>query len=247
MSLRPTQLAAKRAFDVTLATMSLIVLSPFLAVIAVLIKATSRGPVLYRDVRAGRDGRPFEMMKFRTMIDGASQLGLGRMVAKDDWRITRVGRFLRRTTLDEVPQLLNVLKGEMSIVGPRAATPDQMTRCSDRHRRRLEVRPGMAGWAWIHGRNNISWSERMELDLWYVDNWSFSLDLKIVARSFVFLLRGDGIYGPDGVTTDVMPMPAEGAARTIDLERETAPAGSGTIDLTEEEWAPTETGARNAS
>ena len=220
MSLRPGQRLTKRAFDVVLATVALVVLSPVLLAIAAAIKLTSPGSILYKDVRAGKDGRPFEMLKFRTMIDGAARLGLGRMVAEDDWRITSVGRLLRRATLDEVPQLVNVLRGEMSIVGPRAATPEQMGRCSESHRRRLEVRPGMAGWAWIHGRNNIPWSDRMELDVWYVDNWSFWLDLRIVARSAILLVKGDGIYGPEGVTTDVeAAMPA-----LIDLERDEDPS-----------------------
>ncbi len=201
------QRSLKRSFDLVVAFLALIVLSPLLLVAAVLVKATSHGPVLYRDIRSGKDGHPFEMLKFRTMIAGASSLGLGRMVAQDDWRITRVGKVLRRTTFDEVPQLLNVIKGEMSIVGPRAATPEQMARCSRTQCRRLEVRPGMAGWAWIHGRNNIPWSDRMQLDVWYVDNWSFVLDLKILVRSIVFLVKGDGIYGPEGVTTDVVAVP----------------------------------------
>ncbi|HEX2295982.1 MAG TPA: sugar transferase [Actinomycetota bacterium] len=223
----PAQRALKRSFDVVVSVLALLVLSPALLTIAVLIKATSRGPVLYKDTRAGRDGRPFEMLKFRTMVDGASKLGLGRVVAQDDWRITRIGKLLRRTTLDEVPQLVNVIKGEMSIVGPRAATPDQMERCTALQRRRLEVRPGMAGWAWIHGRNNIPWTSRIELDLWYVDNWSFALDLRILARSVVLLVKGDGIYGPDGVTTDV-----DAALTTeIDVRADPEPA---VVDLHDE-------------
>lgn len=242
MTLRPRQRALKRSFDVVVATAALIVLSPFLGAIAVAIKATSRGPVLYKDVRAGKGGRPFSMLKFRTMIDGASQLGLGRMVAQDDWRITKVGRFLRRTTLDEVPQLLNVIRGDMSIVGPRAATPEQMARCSETQRRRLEVRPGMAGWAWIHGRNNIPWNDRIDHDVWYVDNWSFALDLRILARSVVLLVKGEGIYGPDGVTTDVAP--ATGAPPSIDLDGGVLPVEPITIDLRDAELsgAPADAG-----
>jgi lipopolysaccharide/colanic/teichoic acid biosynthesis glycosyltransferase len=205
----------KRGFDVLLSLSVLIVLSPFVLLMALAVRLTSRGPVLFKDMRVGRDGRVFPMYKFRTMVDGAADLGLGREVAQDDWRITKVGRFLRTWTFDEIPQLFNVVMGDMSIVGPRAATPDQMARCNDFQRRRLEVRPGMAGWAWIHGRNTLPWSERIELDVWYVDNWTFWLDMRILAKAFLVVFKRSGVYGPDGVTTDLV-VTAEAPA-VIDL------------------------------
>lgn len=220
----------KRGFDVIVASVALIILSPAIALIAILIRATSKGPLFFRDARAGKDGVEFEMLKFRTMVDGAAELGMGRVVARDDWRITPVGGFLRRWTLDEIPQLFNVLAGDMSIVGPRAATPDQMARCTPGQCRRLEVRPGMAGWAWIHGRNDLPWSERIELDVFYVDNWTFWMDLRILAKAAVMVLRRSGIYGPDGVTTDIVAAGSAGATGVI-VAAEPAPA---LIDLTEE-------------
>jgi lipopolysaccharide/colanic/teichoic acid biosynthesis glycosyltransferase len=220
----------KRAFDVLVSLSVLIVLSPAILAIALAVRLTSKGPVFFRDRRAGKDGAPFDMLKFRTMVDGASELGLGRVVAQDDWRITKVGQFLRRWTLDEIPQLFNVVMGDMSIVGPRAATPTQMERCTERQRRRLEVRPGMAGWAWIHGRNSLPWSERIELDVWYVDNWSFWLDMRILAKAFLVVFKRSGVYGPDGITTDLVVTTPEAEARTVidlrDPAEEPVTAGS---------------------
>jgi lipopolysaccharide/colanic/teichoic acid biosynthesis glycosyltransferase len=215
--------ALKRGFDVLISLGALVVLSPVILVSALLIRVTSKGPLFFRDRRAGKDGREFDMLKFRTMVDGAAELGMGRVVAKDDWRITKVGGFLRRWTLDEIPQILNVLAGDMSVVGPRAGTPDQMARCTAEQRRRLEVRPGMAGWAWIHGRNTLPWAERIELDVWYVDNWTFWLDMKILAKAFKLVLKKTGIYGPDGVTTDIA-VSADPPPAVIDL---TEPAEEG--------------------
>jgi lipopolysaccharide/colanic/teichoic acid biosynthesis glycosyltransferase len=206
----------KRAFDVLISLSVLIALSPLVLAMALAVKLTSRGPVFFKDLRAGKDGRVFPMLKFRTMVDGAVELGMGRVVAQDDWRITKVGGFLRRWTFDEIPQVLNVLAGDMSVVGPRAATPDQMARCTPEQRRRLEVRPGMAGWAWIHGRNTLPWAKRIELDVWYVDNWTFWLDMKILAKAFAIVLKKTGIYGPDGVTTDIA-VSADPAPSVIDL------------------------------
>jgi lipopolysaccharide/colanic/teichoic acid biosynthesis glycosyltransferase len=200
----------KRALDIIISVVALVLLAPLLPLLAVLIRLDSEGGVFFVDQRAGKDGRPFGMIKFRTMVDGAANLGMGRAVAQDDWRITRVGRFLRRWTLDEIPQLVNVLRGDMSIVGPRPATPDQMARCTRRQQRRLEVKPGMAGWAWIHGRNRIPWSERIELDIWYVDNWSLDLDLLILAKAFWQLFTRQGVYGSDGVAHDIEWTPEEG-------------------------------------
>ena len=212
---------AKRAFDLVASGAALALLSPVLLFIAIGIKVTSKGPVLFRDRRAGHKGRPFDMLKFRTMVDGAVNLGAGRVVAQDDWRITPIGKFLRRWTLDEVPQLINVLKGDMSIVGPRAATPEQMARCTLGQSRRLEAKPGMAGWAWIHGRNSIPWRQRIELDVWYVDNRTFLLDLKIFAKAFLKLGKGTDIYGPDGVTRDIEVVVSHEVSREVDLREST--------------------------
>ena len=196
-------LALKRAFDLLVATTTLTLLSPFIGLAAIAIKLDDRGPVFYIQTRVGRDGKLFRCVKFRTMVVGAENEGLGLEVAQDDERITRVGRLLRNWTLDEIPQLFNVLKGDMSIVGPRPTVPEQVARYTARDRRRLEVKPGMAGWAWIHGRNSIPWRKRIDLDIWYVDNWSPSLDVRILLRSFAMLLRREGVYGADGVARDL--------------------------------------------
>ena len=186
-----------------LSSIALTLLSPLFGLIALAIKLDDRGPVFYMQDRVGKDAKIFRCYKFRTMVVGAENKGLGLEVARDDPRITRVGRFLRHWTLDEIPQLFNVLKGDISIVGPRPGLPHQADRYTPRQRRRLEVKPGMAGWAWIHGRNLLSWSERIELDIWYVDHWSLWLDFYILARAFVQLFRREGLYGVDGIAHDL--------------------------------------------
>jgi len=196
------QLVLKRVFDVLASAISLVLLSPLIALIASAIKLDDGGPVFFVQERAGEDGKPFRCVKFRTMVVGAEKTGLGLEVAKDDERITRVGRFLRHWTLDELPQFFNVLKGEMSIVGPRPTVMSQVVRYAPQQHRRLNVKPGMTGWAWIHGRNRLSWSERIELDVWYVDHWSFWIDLYILVKAFLLLLRREGVYGEDGVVRD---------------------------------------------
>ena len=195
--------AMKRTFDVFVACAFLLVLSPVIGVIALAIKLNDGGPVIYTQERIGLKGQPFPCHKFRTMIVGAASTGLGHEVAQDDERITAVGKVLRQWTLDEIPQLLNVLRGEMSVVGPRPAIQEQVDRYDEHQRRRLEVRPGLAGWAWIQGRNSLPWSERIELDVWYVENWSFGLDVRILARAFLTLVKRDGVYGVDGVVRDL--------------------------------------------
>ena len=192
----------KRTFDIIVSLGILVLLAPLLLLIALLIRLDSAGPIFYTDQRVGKNGKTFKLYKFRSMIVGADKIGLGRAVAQDDPRITRVGRFLRSYALDELPQLINVLKGDMSIVGPRPGIPAQAQRYDTFQRRRLEVRPGMTGWAWIRGRNNLPWEERIKLDVWYVDHWSFWLDLYILVRSPLMLLRREGVYGKDGVTPD---------------------------------------------
>ncbi|MGD2218020.1 MAG: sugar transferase [Gemmatimonadales bacterium] len=193
----------KRGLDITLGVLGLVVLAVPFMLIALAIKCDSRGPVFFRHTRVGRDGERFVPLKFRTMVEGAIGQGLGTTVSEDDTRLTRVGAFLRRWALDELPQLWNVLRGEMSLVGPRPTFAYQVERYDEFQRRRLEVRPGITGWAQINGRNAISWSERIELDLWYVDHATLWLDVTILLRTLwlAFVVRGD-IYGPAGVNQD---------------------------------------------
>jgi lipopolysaccharide/colanic/teichoic acid biosynthesis glycosyltransferase len=182
--------AVNRAVDVALAGVGLAAASPALAVAAAAIKLDDRGPVFYRQRRVGQDGREFELLKLRTMVVGAEQQGAGYAVNEGDPRITRAGRLLRRLSIDEVPQLWNVVRGDMSIVGPRPTLAYQVARYTPRQRRRLEVKPGITGWAQIHGRARLPWEERIELDVWYVEHRSPWLDLKILARTPRALFAG---------------------------------------------------------
>ncbi len=185
-----------RPLDLLIAALALAVLSPFLLVAAIAIKLGSRGPTFYRQLRVGRDGSEFEMLKLRTMVQGSDPVGVGTIVARDDPRVTATGRFLRRTSLDEVPNLINVLRGEMAIVGPRPTIPAQVDDYTPRQRRRHEVLPGITGWAQVQGRAGIPWEERIELDVWYVDHRSLALDLRILARTVWLVLSGQGL-APD--------------------------------------------------
>ena len=184
-----------RAANVLIAAVGLVVLSPVVLIAALAIKLDSRGPVIYRQRRAGRDGRPFELLKLRTMHGGADPVGVGTPVLEGDPRVTRVGAVLRRFSLDEVPNLLNVLRGELAIVGPRPTLEAQVELYTPRQRRRLEVEPGITGWAQVNGRAGIPWDERIELDVWYVDNRSAWLDLRILGRTIRRLVTGHGLYG----------------------------------------------------
>jgi lipopolysaccharide/colanic/teichoic acid biosynthesis glycosyltransferase len=179
-----------RALDVAGSALGLALASPVLAVAAVAIKLEDGGPVLYRQTRVGRDGQDFDLLKVRTMVVGAETKGPGFAVNKGDVRITQVGRFLRATSLDELPQLWNVLRGEMSLIGPRPTLRYQVERYTDRQRRRLEVRPGLTGWAQIHGRASLPWEDRIELDVWYVEHRSPQVDLKILLRTPLALFGG---------------------------------------------------------
>jgi lipopolysaccharide/colanic/teichoic acid biosynthesis glycosyltransferase len=179
-----------RAFDVAIAGTGLVIASPLLAVAAIAVKLEDRGPVLYRQTRVGKAGVDFELLKLRTMVIGAETMGAGYAVNKGDPRITRVGRVLRRLSLDELPQLWNVVRGEMSIVGPRPTLRYQVDRYDERQHHRLDVEPGITGWAQIHGRAKLSWAERIELDLWYVEHRSARLDLKIILRTPLALFGG---------------------------------------------------------
>jgi lipopolysaccharide/colanic/teichoic acid biosynthesis glycosyltransferase len=184
----------KRAFDVLVATAALIVTSPILGAAALAIRLESHGSPIYRQRRVGRHGEPFEMLKLRTMVSGAEHVGAGMAVNYGDPRITRVGALLRRFSLDELPNLVNVLRGEMSIVGPRPTIQAQVDQYTDRQRRRLEVKPGITGWAQVNGRASLPWNERIELDIWYVDNRSLRLDARILALTVRMLVTGHGLY-----------------------------------------------------
>jgi lipopolysaccharide/colanic/teichoic acid biosynthesis glycosyltransferase len=172
-----------RAVDVAVAGTGLVLASPLLALAALAIKLEDRGPVLYRQTRVGKDGVDFELLKLRTMVVGAETLGAGYAVDRGDSRITRVGALLRRISFDELPQLWNVVRGEMSLIGPRPTLRYQVDQYDERQRHRLEVKPGITGWAQIHGRAKLSWAERIELDLWYVEHRSALVDTKIVLRT----------------------------------------------------------------
>ncbi len=193
-------LILKRVFDILASGIALIVLLPIFAVIGIFIKLDSKGPVFFIQERAGKDGKVFRAYKLRTMIDKAVKIG-GKKISESDSRITRVGKHLR-WGIDELPQLINVFKGDMSLVGPRPTLLEQVNRYSKEHRRRLEVKPGITGWALINGRNILSWPKKIELDIWYVDHWSLWLDLKILFKTiWVVLFTREGVYGKDGVNT----------------------------------------------
>ena len=172
-----------RALDVAIAGAGLVVASPFLALSALAVKLEDGGPVLYRQTRVGKDGSDFELLKLRTMVVDAEHMGAGLAVNEGDSRITRSGRVLRKLSLDELPQLWNVVRGDMSLVGPRPTLRYQVDRYDERQLHRLDVLPGITGWAQIHGRTKLPWSERIELDLWYVQHRSWPVDLKILLRT----------------------------------------------------------------
>jgi lipopolysaccharide/colanic/teichoic acid biosynthesis glycosyltransferase len=185
-----------RVIDVVIASVALILCAPLLAIAAIAIRLGASGPVIYRQRRVGKDGQLFELLKLRTMVQGSDPVGVGTVVTRDDPRVTRVGRLLRRFSLDEIPNLVNVLRGEMSIVGPRPTIAAQVADYTPRQRRRLEVKPGLTGWAQVRGRAGIPWEERIELDVWYVDHRSLLLDLRILGRTIVLLLTAQGL-SPD--------------------------------------------------
>src|ERR1044072_3309454 len=185
-----------RVFDIFISLIALVVLSPLLLIAAIAIKLGSRGPVLYRQRRVGLAGREFEMLKLRTMVLGSDPIGVGKVVERDDPRVTGAGRLLRRTSLDEIPNLVNVLRGEMAIVAPRPTIPAQVKDYTPRQKRRHEVRPGITGWAQVQGRAGIPWEERIEVDVEYVDRRSATLDLRILLKTIWLLITGHGL-APD--------------------------------------------------
>jgi lipopolysaccharide/colanic/teichoic acid biosynthesis glycosyltransferase len=188
-------LTVPRIADIVIACLALVVASPLLLAAAIAIKLDSRGPVIYRSRRVGRDGVEFDLLKLRTMRPGSDPVGVGTPVYADDPRVTRVGAVLRRFSLDELPNLFNVLRGEVAIVGPRPTLKAQVDAYTPHQRRRLEVRPGLTGWAQVNGRAGIPWAERIELDVWYVDHRSLAVDLRILAKTVRLLATGHGLYG----------------------------------------------------
>jgi lipopolysaccharide/colanic/teichoic acid biosynthesis glycosyltransferase len=184
----------RRAFDVLVAGSALAVTSPVLLVAIIAVRLESHGHPIYRQRRIGRDGRPFDVLKLRTMVQGAEGMGAGMAVNEGDPRITRVGAILRRYSIDELPNLVNVLRGEMSIIGPRPTIPVQVEQYTERQRGRLALKPGITGWAQVNGRASLPWSERIELDLWYIEHRSWRLDLQILAKTLRVLFQGAGLY-----------------------------------------------------
>jgi lipopolysaccharide/colanic/teichoic acid biosynthesis glycosyltransferase len=184
----------RRIFDVLVSAAVLAVTSPIVALAILAIRLESKGHPIYRQHRVGKDGAPFDVLKLRTMVSGAEKMGAGLAVDDGDSRITRVGALLRRTSIDELPNLVNVLKGEMSIIGPRPTVPVQVVQYTDRQRGRLALKPGITGWAQVNGRASLPWPQRIELDLFYVEHATIALDLKILWLTARMLVTGHGLY-----------------------------------------------------
>jgi lipopolysaccharide/colanic/teichoic acid biosynthesis glycosyltransferase len=184
----------RRVFDVLVSGSVLLVTSPVVALAMLAIRLESPGHPIYRQRRIGKDGAAFDVLKLRTMVSGAEKMGAGLAVDDGDSRITRVGALLRRTSIDELPNLVNVLRGEMSIIGPRPTVPVQVAQYTDRQRGRLALKPGITGWAQVNGRASLPWPERIELDLWYVEHASLRLDLRILWLTVRMLVTGHGLY-----------------------------------------------------
>jgi len=194
------RLIAKRIMDVIISFVGLLLLFPFFLIICILIKIDSNGSIFFKQERIGKDGKPFYPFKFRTMIEGAVNKGLGITVSENDGRITKIGNFLRKYGIDEFPQLINVLNGEMSLVGPRPTLRYQVEKYNNFEKKRLLMKPGLAGWALVHGRNSLKWEERLKYDVWYVENWSLLLDIKIIFKTiYLIFIKQEGVYGKDGV------------------------------------------------
>jgi lipopolysaccharide/colanic/teichoic acid biosynthesis glycosyltransferase len=202
---RHTQLAIKRGFDLVAAAAALTALAPVMAAVAISIRVDDRGPIFFKQQRVGEDGKHFACYKFRSMVVNAERLGRGLELERDDPRITRVGRVIRDWRLDELPQLLNVLKGDMSVIGPRPTVPSQVARYTPRQMRRLEMKPGLAGWSTVHGANALPWDQRIELDLWYIDHWSLWLDVVTMWKALRVIAKREGLYDRDGQVRDFQP------------------------------------------
>jgi lipopolysaccharide/colanic/teichoic acid biosynthesis glycosyltransferase len=184
----------RRAFDIVVAGIALAFFSPVLLAAMIAIRLESHGSPIYRQRRVGLDGEEFDVLKLRTMVTGAEHIGAGMAIDEGDTRITRVGGFLRRTSLDEIPNLINVLKGDMAVIGPRPTIPVQVAQYTERQRGRLSVKPGLTGWAQVNGRAALPWPERIELDLWYIEHRSWRLDFQILMRTARMVLSGHGLY-----------------------------------------------------
>jgi lipopolysaccharide/colanic/teichoic acid biosynthesis glycosyltransferase len=184
----------RRGIDILVSSVALALAAPVLALAALAIRLESPGPVLYRQTRSGLHGHQFDVLKLRTMVTGAEHMGAGLAINEGDPRITLVGSFLRRTSLDELPNLLNVLRGEMSLIGPRPTLPVQVAQYTERQRGRLAVKPGITGWAQVNGRASLPWAQRIELDLYYIEHRSLALDLRILRRTVAMVLGGSGLY-----------------------------------------------------
>jgi lipopolysaccharide/colanic/teichoic acid biosynthesis glycosyltransferase len=184
----------RRALDIMVSATALAVASPIIALAALAIRLETPGPIVFRQRRSGLHGREFDVLKLRTMVDGAEHKGAGLRVNENDSRITRVGAFLRRTSLDELPNLVNVLRGDMSLIGPRPTLPVQVAQYTERQRGRLAIKPGITGWAQVNGRASLPWSERIELDLYYIEHRSLSLDVQILRRTVAMVLGGSDLY-----------------------------------------------------
>jgi len=192
----------KRSIDFIGGALLLILLAPLFIGIAVAIRVDSKGPVFFKQQRVGLNGVSFNIYKFRSMVDNAVNIGLGLDIEQNDSRITRVGKLLRDWSLDELPQIINIAKGDMSFIGPRPTLQYQVDGYTPHQRKRLDMKPGITGWAQVNGRNNIPWEERIELDVWYVENWSFWLDIKILFKTFGVVVKKDAVYNADGVSYD---------------------------------------------
>jgi lipopolysaccharide/colanic/teichoic acid biosynthesis glycosyltransferase len=184
----------RRAIDVVGGCLALVFAAPVMACAMLAIRIESRGHAIYRQRRVGRDGVPFDLLKLRTMVDGAEHTGAGLAINENDPRVTRVGAFLRRTSFDELPNLLNVVRGDMSFIGPRPTIPVQVAQYTERQRGRLAIRPGITGWAQVNGRASLPWSERIELDLYYIEHRSPAFDLRILGRTLAIVFGGSGLY-----------------------------------------------------
>ncbi|CAB4913896.1 unannotated protein [freshwater metagenome] len=195
----------RRAVDVVVALAALVVAAPVIALTALAVVLESRGGAFYRQRRVGHSGREFDVLKLRTMVAGAEHQGAGLAIVAGDARITRVGRLLRRTSIDELPNLVNVLRGEMAIIGPRPTVPEQVARYTERQRGRLAVRPGITGWAQVNGRAALPWDERIELDLWYIEHRSWKLDLEVLRRSVRMVLGGEDVHRDGPAWRDAPP------------------------------------------
>jgi lipopolysaccharide/colanic/teichoic acid biosynthesis glycosyltransferase len=198
INIKKFQLILKRIFDIFASGIALIVLLPIFAIIGIFIKLDSKGPAFFIQERAGKNGKIFRAYKLRTMIQGADKIKRTTIFGEKNPYVTKVGRFIRRTGFDELVQLVNILKGDMSLVGPRPTLPYQIEKYNNIQRKRLSVRPGITGWALINGRNSLAWDKRIELDLWYIKHWSIWLDVKILISTVYVVIKGEGLYAEKG-------------------------------------------------